>query len=244
MQNFMMEKMIKVDRVIEELSLVNLDEKIDYKTFNDGIQSVGQIMINGDYWNNKELFHFSDVLEIDVFTAMEQICDKNQLKIKILDFDYKIIDDTLLMHIKLSIDGYKEVGKTFLSTDVYVPEETKKEIVETINVTESKKEVKDENFEILVDQTSRNTIVVDEVIEPVKKEKKVEMKGKEEGKTSFINDLFKSLNENVICFTYRVILKNDSYETIAKEENVNVDELKKLNKDCELFLGNLIKLPK
>lgn len=113
-----LEKTIDVIDNIDDLNTVNLEENIEYFKSNNGISIKGYIDIEGDYVSRGQSKQFKDKLTVDLLAPYDEIIDKDAILLKINDFDYINGGNKIIFTFKLNIDGWKEVGKTFLSTDV------------------------------------------------------------------------------------------------------------------------------
>ena len=222
MQRIVLKKEIKTKYPIEGISLVNLEDEIDYKSSKDGIYASGVIKLSGEYYKGIRNTRFNDEIDVDIFASFDDLVSRNELRINIIDFDYTINDDVIMFSVIIDILGLKEVKKSFPTSDMQ----------EEIQVVDR---AGNDNSDLVLEETKD-----DEKLEIDIKEETVpnmEVKNtKEEKKQTRIN--------NQVCWSFYVVLEGDNYESISNDLNINVDKLKSLNKNKELSVGTLLVLPK
>jgi len=249
-----LEKNILLDNIISEINLINIDEDIQYLHRNDGILIKGNINVEGEYLSLGVNKNFYDYLNVSILVPYENIIT-DELQFKLLDFDYIYNNNNLNFSFKINIEGYKEIEKSFqdeteeveIVSNIDVSIDDVKNILNNKNIVDKIDEdepitIEDDNEEdIPFDEGERLEFNIsgiedniinneDEVInEPIKKE-------------SFLNKLFKKEKKKKL-YKYRVILEDDDYESIAKEYNINLFELKEINNNSILELGKIIKIP-
>lgn len=118
MRLIILDKTISVKDNIDDLSTVNLEENIEYLKNNEGIAIKGNIEIEGEYLCKSQIKYFTDSLDIDLFAPYEEVIDKENIALKIKDFDYINGGNKIIFTFKFNIEGWKEVSKTFLAPDV------------------------------------------------------------------------------------------------------------------------------
>lgn len=224
MQRIVLKKKIKTKYPIEGISLVNLEDEIEYKSSNDGMYATGVIKISGEYYKGVRNTRFIDEIDVDIFAPFEDLLSRSELRVSIIDFDYKIQDDLISFAVMVDIEGLKEVKKSFPTTDI---EEEKEEIIETLDNNIN------EEVNLVEDRAGNDNS--DFVSEEIKEE--VEVIEKVENKKSSNKD------ETKVCWSFYVVMNNDTYESIANDLNIDLNKLKNLNKYKKLSEGMLIYLP-
>lgn len=233
MNRIVLKKEIKAKYPVEGISLVNLEDEIEYKSSSEGMYATGSIKISGEYYKGVRNSKFLDEIDVDIFAPFDDLSSRNELHINIIDFDYKINEDMLLFEVILDVDGLKEINKSFPS-EVY---EEKEEVLPLDNMENKDEEVmfmeeKEIKEEINMDRAGNdNTDLVYEEVEEVKEDKKEQ-----------ITKPLKK-DETKVYWSFHVVLNNDTYESIAMDLNINVDLLKKINKNKELIEGMLVLIP-
>lgn len=224
MQRIVLKKEIKTKYPIEGISLVNLEDEIEYKSSNDGMYATGVIKISGEYYKGVRNTRFIDEIDVDIFAPFEDLLSRSELRVSIIDFDYKIQDDLISFAVMVDIEGLKEVKKSFPTSDI---EEEKEEIIETLDNNIN------EEVNLVEDRAGNDNS--DFVSEEIKEE--VEVIEKVENKKSSNKD------ETKVCWSFYVVMNNDTYESIANDLNIDLNKLKNLNKNKKLSEGMLIYLP-
>ena len=174
MNRIVLKKEIKAKYPVEGVSLVNLEDEIEYKSSSDGMYATGSIKISGEYYKGVRNSKFLDEIDVDIFAPFDDLSSRNELHINIIDFDYKINEDMLLFEVILDVDGLKEINKSFPS-EVY---EEKEEVLPLDNIENEDEEVmfeeeKEIKEEINMDRAGNdNTDLVYEEVEEIKEDKK------------------------------------------------------------------------
>lgn len=236
MNRIVLKKEIKAKYPVEGISLVNLEDEIEYKSSSDGMYATGSIKISGEYYKGVRNSKFLDEIDVDIFAPFDDLSSRNELHINIIDFDYKINEDMLLFEVILDVDGLKEMNKSFPS-EVYeeneevLPIENIEKVDEAIVV-----ENKEINEDVILDRSGNdNTDLVYEEIE--------ESKDNIVEKTKEIATKPIKKDETTVCWSFHVVLNNDTYESIAMDLNIDVNLLKKMNKYKERIEGTLVLIP-
>lgn len=232
MQQIVLQKTVQTKYPIDGITLVNLEDEIEYKNTKDGVYATGVIKINGEYYKGVRNNKFNDQIDVDIFAPLEDLGDRFELKVKIIDFDYKINEDLLFFDIILELDGLKDVKKTFLTSDKMEEEE----------IIEDK---------VVEEERSNNPFLSDD-IETVKKEDEENDLANGNINNSNLNinkdkkfpiQFQKSKLKNSVCWSYHVVLKDDTYESISKELNIKEETLRSKNENKELYEGLMLILP-
>ncbi|MBQ9730942.1 MAG: hypothetical protein IJV94_02290 [Bacilli bacterium] len=218
MQRIVLKKEIKTKYPIEGISLVNLEDEIDYKSSNDGMYATGVIKISGEYYKGVRNTRFVDEIDVDIFAPFDDLLSRSELRVSITDFDYKINEDIISFSVMVDIEGLKEVNKSFPSTDI---EEEKEEILEETEVVNIDRAGND-NSDLVSEELVEEKVVISEDVQPKKKQIKEETK---------------------VCWSFYVVMNNDTYESISSDLNIDINKLKKINKNKDLKDGMLIYLP-
>lgn len=131
MRLIILEKTIDIKDSIDDLNTVNLEENIEYLKNNEGVNIKGFIEIEGEYLHGSQIKYFNDILNIDLLAPYEELSDKDNISLKIKDFDFINGINKIIFTFKLNIEGWKEVSKTFLSPDVSQEDEKEPIIIES-----------------------------------------------------------------------------------------------------------------
>lgn len=131
MRLIILEKTIDIKDSIDDLNTVNLEENIEYLKNNEGVNIKGFIEIEGEYLHGSQIKYFNDILNIDLLAPYDELSDKDNISLKIKDFDFINGINKIIFTFKLNIEGWKEVSKTFLSPDVSQEDEKEPIIIES-----------------------------------------------------------------------------------------------------------------
>ena len=131
MRLIILEKTIDIKDSIDDLNTVNLEENIEYLKNNEGVNIKGFIEIEGEYLHGSQIKYFNDILNIDLLAPYDELSDKDNISLKIKDFDFINGINKIIFTFKLNIEGWKEVSKTFLSPDVSQEDEKEAIIIES-----------------------------------------------------------------------------------------------------------------
>lgn len=236
MNRIVLKKEIKAKYPVEGISLVNLEDEIEYKSSSEGMYATGSIKISGEYYKGVRNSKFLDEIDVDIFAPFDDLSSRNELHVNIIDFDYKINEDMLLFEVILDVDGLKEMNKSFPS-EVYeeneevLPIETIEKVDEVIIV-----ENNEINEDVILDRSGNDN--TDLVYEEIKESKDNTIEETKEITTKPIKK-----DETTVCWSFHVVLNNDTYESIAMDLNIDVNLLKKMNKNKELIEGTLVLIP-
>ena len=131
MRLIILEKTIDIKDSVDDLNTVNLEENIEYLKNNEGVNIKGFIEIEGEYLHGSQIKYFNDILNIDLLAPYDELSDKDNISLKIKDFDFINGINKIIFTFKLNIEGWKEVSKTFLSPDVSQEDEKEPIIIES-----------------------------------------------------------------------------------------------------------------
>jgi len=227
MQRIVLKKEIKAKYPVDGISLVNLEDEIDYQCSNDGIYANGVIKLSGEYYKGVRTTKFADEIDIDVFAPIDDLVSRNELKVKIIDFDYKIDQDMIFFSVVVDIDGLKDLNKTFPSTDIQEKEEVL--VIEEDRADSDNADLVDE--EVIQEEVVEEKTQLEEEIKELQNKKEEILKPKS------------TKTESKVCWSFHVVMKDDTYESIASDLSIDVEKLRTLNQDRNLSEGMLIVLP-
>lgn len=240
MQYINLNKSIVLENKIQDLLIINIDEKLDTIEDKEGIRISGKVTIGGSARTLGGEETFSDLIDLDVFLAYEEIEERADLKIKVNDFNYIIDNDKLHLDISVSIDGLKEIDQTFLAKEdngPFLEEEIEDEEKIVYVDEEIKLEEKEERVSIEVEEEIEESVNEEVQEEEIKVEEVV-------AKKSLLKSVFsnKRIKEEV-SWKLHCVKGEKSYEEIAEKYNVDLKNLILINKNEEICEGKLIFLP-
>ena len=222
---------------IAEVTSISLEHDLQIE---ENSLITGEFIISGEYKisdtsTNTEVFNFH--LPFDIH--MDDHYDLSDCKVDIYDFYYEIINDNiLLVNIEVSVNNLKEK---------VVLEEVRKEVTNILidekveddfdNVEESEMiEVKDKNIEIKEKDDSRSSIDDDsrkKVVEDIQVADKI---------NSIFPDTVES-NETYTTYKVYIIRENDTIEMIMQNYGITRDLLEQYNDLNEIKIGDKLIIP-
>lgn len=270
MPSFILDKTIHVDSPVLSVGSILIDDHFTYVTLYEGVRVQGEIALSGEYQDEAESHPFSSTLEVDIMCPNEQICDMRGLKMRVQDFTYTMGDQCIIFHVKCILEGSEvtkenyapkmEVDSTFLPIEEEGKElviearqflnedeikeietllaEENPEVISTIEPPEPPT-IHSGNVEMIQDEEPSLTMLQSEQMktdENVAWEDEEVARHEEKKKTLFAQETF------VVVSRYYRVQKGDTYDTIAKQNQVDVEQLKKVNQQKELKEGLLLKI--
>ena len=248
MRLIILEKTIDVKDSIDDLNTVNLEENIEYIQNSDGVNIKGYIDIEGEYLHGSQLKYFNDNLNIDLLAPYEELSDKDNILLKIKDFDYINGINKIIFTFKLNIEGWKEVSKTFLSTDVSQENEKETIIIESNEKPEVISKIKellekckelDIKEECIASYLEKGVQEVENLINDESEERsnliKFNITGEEKDKEPLILDSGDSTTEECSEMNPIKIIEEEKEMKILKNKNSLDSLFSKKNKVVTMF---------
>ena len=238
MQYINLNKSIELENKIQDLLIINIDEKLDTIEDKEGVRINGKVTIGGTAKTLGGEEKFEDFLDLDIFLVYEEIEERSNLKINIKDFDYVIEDNKLNLEISISIDGLKEIDQTFLSkedNEIFLEEKIEDDIKtvyldEKVDLEDKEERISEEMYV----SEKKEKLIQEEIIAENVKEEIITKK-------SLLKSVFsnKRIKEEVSWKVY-CVKEEKSYQQIADKYNLNLEKLISMNKNEEIFVGKLI----
>lgn len=248
MRLIILEKTIDVKDSIDDLNTVNLEENIEYIQNSDGVNIKGYIDIEGEYLHGSQLKYFNDKLNIDLLAPYEELSDKDNILLKIKDFDYINGINKIIFTFKLNIEGWKEVSKTFLSADVSQENEKETIIIESNEKPEVISKIKellekckelDIKEECIASYLEKGVQEVENLINDESEERsnliKFNITGEEKDKEPLILDSGDSTTEECSEMNPIKIIEEEKEMKILKNKNSLDSLFSKKNKVVTMF---------
>lgn len=228
MQKINYKEKILLEETINELLLINIDDELSQTKECDYLKVSGKIKISGEVNTNDGKRNFNHPIDVDILLSNEQLEDK-EVKVSIEDFNYSIDDKTINIDLIMKIDGLKEI-------DAYFPPQ---EDQEDIQIEKVEEEIIEEITQPTIElQEERNDLPLQET----DNDEGINIK---EEKYSLLNQVFrnKSLKKETSYF-FHVVKNQSTYQDIATQYNIDIDELKNANNNEDIYIGKLIYIPK
>lgn len=240
MQYITLNRDISFENGIVDLLLINIDDHSEIIEDKEGIKIKGKISIGGRVKTIEGEREFSEAVDLDIFLTHEEIEERSLLNVSVKDFDYTIDNNSLILNIKVKIEGLKEIETNFLAEEdnEYIQEDVEEELIddETFEeeILENEKEVYI-NVDIDVNERQKdvNPMIICEEEQEVKVEKK-----------SLLKSVFSNRKINgEVCWSLHCVKNEKTYEEIAKKYSVDLKKLIEINNNDSLEEGKLIFLP-
>lgn len=235
MKTIQIDKIIRLDEVDASITDIEIVDDLLYLLEEQGYKITGDIYINVHYNSEDKSLTHTEQLEFDILAPIEKL-DGEEFKMVLNSHNYTFEDDLI---IKLVYDVYGISDKNYddvqissdIENDVYIPEEVVQPLFRKPLFPEIE-EIEEIGDTIQVEQALETNDMIDDVYHI-----------KEDVVTDSFDDLFTE-EENVFT-SYRIVVakKNDTYESIAYDKGVDINELKRVNKNKEIQEKCLIILP-
>lgn len=238
MQKINYNEKILLEDNIKELLLINIDDKLSKTEDNNIIKIIGEITISGEANCDHGILNFNHPLDVDITISKEQL-ESNDVNVTLDDFEYTIKGKHINIDLIMKIEGLKEIEAYFPSQenqenskiDEREENDTPKQIVD---INEEATEPKPMSIE------TTDTLIIEETLS---KEIMIENTFKEP--KSLLKQIFRSQDiKKESTYLFHSIKKETTYQEIASLYGVNLEKLKKINNDEEIYIGKLILIPK
>jgi len=251
MQKINYKEIIELDSKINELLLINIDERLVQNRDSDCLKISGEIKVSGEVLCDDDKKQFNHPIGVDIMLSKEQLMENN-VTISIDDFNYVIENNSIAIEIIMKIEGLKEI-------EAYFPTQENQEDTKIDNLRKEDIKILEE---IIPQENTTNKNNIEEIEETPKikiiqplieddrynKEEFVyieETKEEHGEKYSLLNSIFKKRGiKKETCFFIHVIKEETTYEQISDIYKIEVNKIKSVNKDEKLYKGKLIFIPK
>lgn len=258
MQKINYKEKILLEQKINELLIINIDDKLTQAKERDCIKVTGEIKVSGEVATENGNQNFYHPIEVDIMLSEDQLISKEVI-ISIDDFNYKIDDNLIEIELMMKVEGLKEI-------EPYFPAQEDKEIIQ---IEREEDNIESTIFENPIEEVNEQTIqeentYIEDSIETelvtndieIQKEinqrnfnkpdnEKKQNSNNKKKKHSLLDQVFKNRNiEKETCYIYHVVKKETSYNEVAQFYNIDEEQLKKANNNEEIFEGKLLLIPK
>lgn len=222
MQKINYTEKIKIQEPIQELLLINIEEKLSKIEENDCTKITGNIEISGEVKTIEGKASFSHPIEVNILLDNEQI--SSEVKAYVDDFEYKIENDSIFINLIIKVEGLKEI-------DAYFPPQENQEDTQ----------INDDEIDYVIETLTSNEREAQEISEPIIEEIQEEQAPVITTKYSLLNQIFKNkCIHKETSFFYHVAKTETEYEEIAKRYSLDASYLKQINNGEKIYPGKLI----
>ena len=240
MQKISYKETITLPEKIEELLLINIDEKLSQIKKSDDIHVSGHINISGEVSCNNNKQTFLHPLEVDILLSKEQLIN-DVATIMVDDFNYNLVDNKIEIDLIIRIDGLKEI-------EAYFPAQENKEDIQIEEYIESQDNAFDKEMEIFYEEPKEERTDIKDDYKDINIANTQQDSDPEEvsnNKPSLLNQIFKHKSfKKDSSFLFHVVKQETNYKEIASLYSCNEDLLKSINNNEEIYIGKLILIPK
>lgn len=252
-------KTIDIEKVLDlkgaiDLLPVTMKDSFSYQQEENGIRCVGPFFIRGRYTTLNEVKDFQDVFEFDVFAANEKL-DGEAFKIVYDGYDYTLQDGvTLTLHFTVfgikddkeesvfEVDTQEEIIP--MSSEAFVDvEERVQTKAKEIESAEVKAPIKVPVFHKAAQEATKAAKQMSDETEIMEDEVKTNEEEDKSIDLSMMEELFEEKDNVITSYSFVVVKKEDSYESIANRYSVDVEALRGVNNNKEIHEKSLIVLP-
>ncbi len=239
-----MKKVISFDKTLEfktmvgEVTSISIDPQLDFSE--DGSVS-GELIIAGKYkLTSASRLEDDFSFRVPVEIVLTENLEEDTREVRLDDFRYDLLDDALVCHIDLLIEGVEKIEEDVREQEVDVDSSS-----ELIN--------RDEALENTTDNFLDPAVVEEQVIVSNNQEKSMQQMNVEqeleknveqqENVTSLFSS-FKDSDETFATYSVYIVRENDTVESIMKQYQVNRENLEEYNDLSSIAVGSKIIIPK
>lgn len=239
-----MKKVISFDKTLEfktmvgEVTSISIDPQLDFSE--DGSVS-GELIIVGKYkLTSASRLEDDFSFRVPVEIVLTENLEEDTREVRLDDFRYDLLDDALVCHIDLLIEGVEKIEEDVREQEVDVDSSS-----ELIN--------RDEALENTTDNFLDPAVVEEQVIVSNNQEKSMQQMNVEqeleknveqqENVTSLFSS-FKDSDETFATYSVYIVRENDTVESIMKQYQVNRENLEEYNDLSSIAVGSKIIIPK
>lgn len=239
-----MKKVISFDKTLEfktmvgEVTSISIDPQLDFSE--DGSVS-GELIIAGKYkLTSASRLEDDFSFRVPVEIVLTENLEEDTREVRLDDFRYDLLDDALVCHIDLLIEGVEKIEEDVREQEVDVDSSS-----ELIN--------RDEALENTTGNFLDPAVVEEQVIVSNNQEKSMQQMNVEqeleknveqqENVTSLFSS-FKDSDETFATYSVYIVRENDTVESIMKQYQVSRENLEEYNDLSSISVGSKIIIPK
>ena len=239
-----MKKVISFDKTLEfktmvgEVTSISIDPQLDFSE--DGSVS-GELIIAGKYkLTSASRLEDDFSFRVPVEIVLTENLEENTREVRLDDFRYDLLDDALVCHIDLLIEGVEKIEEDVREQEVDVDSSS-----ELIN--------RDEALENTTDNFLDPAVVEEQVIvsnnqeksmQQMNVEQELEKNAEQQENVTSLFSSFKDSDETFATYSVYIVRENDTVESIMKQYQVNRENLEEYNDLSSIAVGSKIIIPK
>lgn len=239
-----MKKVISFDKTLEfktmvgEVTSISIDPQLDFSE--DGSVS-GELIIAGKYkLTSASRLEDDFSFRVPVEIVLTENLEEDTREVHLDDFRYDLLDDALVCHIDLLIEGVEKIEEDVREQEVDVDSSS-----ELIN--------RDEALENTTDNFLDPAVVEEQVIvsnnqeksmQQMNVEQELEKNAEQQENVTSLFSSFKDSDETFATYSVYIVRENDTVESIMKQYQVNRENLEEYNDLSIIAVGSKIIIPK
>ena len=239
-----MKKVISFDKTLEfktmvgEVTSISIDPQLDFSE--DGSVS-GELIIAGKYkLTSASRLEDDFSFRVPVEIVLTENLEEDTREVRLDDFRYDLLDDALVCHIDLLIEGVEKIEEDVREQEVDVDSSS-----ELIN--------RDEALENATDNFLDPAVVEEQVIvsnnqeksmQQMNVEQELEKNAEQQENVTSLFSSFKDSDETFATYSVYIVRENDTVESIMKQYQVNRENLEEYNDLSSIAVGSKIIIPK
>lgn len=240
-----MKKVISFDKTLEfktmvgEVTSISIDPQLDFSL--DGSIS-GELIIAGKYkLTSASRLEDDFSFRVPVEIVLTENLEEDTREVRLDDFRYDLLDDALVCHIDLLIEGVEKIEEDVREQEVAI--DSSSELINKDAVLENTMD----NFfdpavgeQVIVSNNQEKSMQQMNAEPDQELEKNVEQ---QENVTSLFSS-FKDSDETFATYSVYIVRENDTVESIMKQYQVNRENLEEYNDLSSIAVGSKIIIPK
>ena len=239
-----MKKVISFDKTLEfktmvgEVTSISIDPQLDFSE--DGSVS-GELIIAGKYkLTSASRLEDDFSFRVPVEIVLTENLEEDTREVRLDDFRYDLLDDALVCHIDLLIEGVEKIEEDVREQEVDVDSSS-----ELIN--------RDEALENTTDNFLDPAVVEEQVIvsnnqeksmQQMNVEQELEKNAEQQENVTSLFSSFKDSDETFATYSVYIVRENDTVESIMKQYQVSRENLEEYNDLSSISVGSKIIIPK
>lgn len=180
METITIEKVIKLNNVIDSLESIDVKNNLKYQLYDDASHASAIIDVIGVVKTVIDTQNFEENVEVEIFTPYDKVIDKDSFNVVVKDYSYVINNSNLNIYLILEINGIVDKNNNEEAIEANY-----NEIVHSMNELNAINTNEEEN---------RNEIVKEKTVEDneIVKDKEVEVNKNVKNQNTQKEDVFKN----------------------------------------------------
>lgn len=238
-----MKKVISFDKTLEfktmvgEVTSISIDPQLDFSE--DG-SVFGELIIAGKYkLTSASRLEDDFSFRVPVEIVLTENLEEDTREVCLDDFRYDLLDDALVCHIDLLIEGVEKIEEDVRKQDV-----DGDSLSELINRDETLENTTDNFLDSVVEEQVIVSNNQEKSMQQMKVEQELEKNVEQQENVTSLFSSFKDSDETFATYSVYIVRENDTVESIMKQYQVNRENLEEYNDLSSISVGSKIIIPK